>query len=276
MNELIVNGLVLALVGALAGFGAGLFGIGGGAIMVPALFFAFRSLGVSDDVLMHCAVATSAAVIIVNSARSVANHHARGSVDTALLWPHRWWSSYAVWIGLGSFIAALWLAPRLSSDALTLIFAVVAIGVALQLILGRPERVLRNGVPGGAGPPVIGGGIGALSAIMGIGGGSLSVPFLTLCGVPIHRAIGTAAGFGLAIAVPATLGFFISGWGLPGRPPGSLGYVNLFGFALVVICALPAVPLGVKAAHALPPGPLRKAFGVVLIAVALNMARLAL
>ncbi len=274
MSDLWVTALLLAAVGGLAGFSAGLFGIGGGAVMVPALFFAFHALGVEDAVLMHSAVATSAAVIIVNSWRSVQSHRSRGSVDMALLWPKRWWNSYALWIGFGSFFAATLLAPRLSSDRLTLIFAIVAIGVSLQFILGRPDRVLRSNVPGGAGPPLIGGTIGGLSAVMGIGGGSLSVPFLTLCGVPIHRAIGTAAGFGLAIAVPATLGFIVSGWGLSGRPYGSLGYVNALGFVLIVLCAWPMVPLGAKAAHRLKAEPLRRIFGCLLLVVALNMMRL--
>ena len=277
MSDLIVNFSVLALVGGFAGYTAGLFGIGGGAVMVPALFFALRSLGVDDGVLMHCAVATSAAVIIVNGYRSVRSHLAKDSVDMTLLWPREnWLKSYGLWIGLGSFVAAVWIAPRLSSDMLTVIFAVVAMVVSLQFIFGRPDFIIRNGVPGGAGPPVIGGFIGSLSAVMGIGGGSLSVPFLTLFGVPIHRAIGTASGFGLAIAIPATIGFIISGWGVAGRPFGSLGYVNGIGFALIVICAWPMVPLGAKSAHKLKPGPMRKIFGFGLILISLNMARIAL
>ena len=248
--------------------------------MVPALFFAFRALGVGADVVMHCAVATSSTVIIFNGWRSTRAHLARGSVDMALLWPPSqggpWWGGYALWIALGSFGAASLLAPRLSSDALTAVFAGVALLVAVQFIAGRPDLTLRDAVPGGAAPPLVGGGIGALSAIMGIGGGSLSVPFLTLCGMPVHRAVGTAAGFGLAIAVPATLGFVISGWGEAGRPPGSLGYVNLLGAAFIVACAWGFVPLGARAAHGLRPGPLRRVFGLALAVVALNMARIAL
>lgn len=276
MTDILLNFAVLAAVGALAGYAAGLFGIGGGAVMVPALFFAFRSLGVDEAVLMHVCVGTSAAVIIFNGYRSVKSHLARGSVDMEILWPVRWWRSYAIWIAAGSFFAALWLAPRLSSDMLTLIFVVVALIVALQFIVGRPEFVIRDTVPDGAGPPIVGGTIGALSAIMGIGGGSLSVPFLTLCGVPVHRAVGTAAGFGLAIAIPATLGFMISGWSVPGRPIGSVGYVNFIGLALIVVCAWPCVPLGARSAHRLPPTLLRRIFGVCLALIALNMARVAL
>ena len=276
MSELLPTLVVLALAGGLAGFSAGLFGIGGGSVIVPALFFAFRSLGVEESVLMHSCVATSAAVIIVNGWRSVRGHLARNSVATELLWPRAWWRSYALWIGAGSFVAATLVAPRLSSETLTVVFAAVALLVALQFIFGRTERVVRASVPGGAAPPVVGGSIGALSAVMGIGGGSLSVPFLTLCGMPVHRAVGTAAGFGLAIAVPATVGFVMSGWGEPGRLAGSLGYVSLPGWAAVVVFSLPAVPLGTALAHRLRPGPLRRVFGVALALVALNMARIAL
>ena len=277
MSELVINGLILILVGGLSGFIAGMFGIGGGSVMVPALFFAFRALGVDSTVLMHCAVATSSAVIIVNGWRSMRSHLARDSVDMELLWPRaNPWKSYGLWIALGSFSAALFLAPRLSGTVLTVIFAVVAMIVAAQFIFGRPETIIRSTVPRGAGPPLIGGSIGALSAVMGIGGGSLSVPFLTLFGVPVHRAIGTAAGFGLMIAVPATLGFIVSGWGLSGRPFGSLGYVHVPGAALMVAFAWALIPIGTRAAHRLDAGLLRRIFGIGLALIALNMARVAL
>jgi uncharacterized membrane protein YfcA len=273
VTELLPLIALLVAVGALAGFTAGLFGIGGGAVMVPALFFAFSSLGVAPDIVMHCAIATSASVIIVNGYRSTRSHLARGSVDMDLLWPQQIWRSYGLWIGVGSFIGAWWLAPKLGSDLLTLIFACVAFIVAAQFIFGRPNFQFRDSVPGGFAPPLVGGSVGALSAIMGIGGGSFSVPLLTLCGVPVHRAVGTAAGFGLAIAVPATFGFVLSGWAVPGRPVLSMGYVNLVGFALIVASAWFMVPLGTAMAHRLKAVPLRRIFGICLALVALNMAR---
>lgn len=273
MTDILPLIALLLGVGALAGFTAGLFGIGGGAVMVPALFFAFAAIGVDPDVLMHCAVATSASVIIVNGYRSTRSHLARDSVAMDLLWPSPWWRSYALWIGLGAFMGAWWFAPRLGSDGLTLIFASVAMIVSAQFIFGRPSFTLRERVPGGMAPPLVGGSVGALSAIMGIGGGSFSVPLLTLCGMPVHRAIGTAAGFGLAIAVPATIGFIISGWGVAGRPPGSLGYVNLVGFGMIVASAWFAVPIGTAAAHRLDATLLRRIFGLCLALVAINMAR---
>jgi len=268
--------LILALlaVGGVAGLTAGLFGIGGGAVMVPALLYAFTAVGVPSDVVMHCAVATSAAVIILNASRSTRAHYAKGAVDMSLIWPWpKWWQSYGLWIGVGSFAAAIWVAPRLSSDALTLLFAVVAVLVSLQFIFGKPSFVLRRTVPRGPAPALAGGGVGVLSSLMGIGGGSLSVPLLTLCGVPIHRAIGTAASFGLFIAVPATAGFILGGLNIPNRPFGSLGYVNGLGFVLISIAAWPMVPIGVRMAHRLDAVLLRRIFGMCLALVAINMMR---
>jgi len=266
--------LALLAVGAISGLTAGLFGIGGGAVMVPALFYAFGQLGVPENILMHCAVATSAAVIILNASRSTRAHHQRGAVDHHLVWPWpKLWKSYGLWIGVGAFIAAIWIAPKLSSAVLTGIFAVIAFIVALQFIFGRPSFVLRETVPGGAAPVIAGGSVGVLSSLMGIGGGSLSVPLLSLCGLPIHRAIGTAAAFGLFIAIPATLGFVISGWGMAGRPFGSLGYVNGLGFALITMVAWPMVPFGAKLAHKMDATKLRRIFGICLALVAVNMAR---
>jgi len=266
--------LALLAVGGIAGLTAGLFGIGGGAVMVPALYYAFSALGVVEEIVMHCAVATSAAVIILNAFRSTRAHHAKDAVDMSLVWPWpKWWQSYGVWIGVGAFAAAIWIAPRLSGDVLTRLFAVIALFVSLQFIFGKPSFVLRQNVPRGPAPILAGGGVGILSSLMGIGGGSLSVPLLTLCGIPIHRAIGTAAAFGLFIAVPATIGFVLSGWGVGGRPFGSLGYVNGLGFSLITLSAWPMVPLGAKLGHKMDATVLRRIFGVCLALVAINMAR---
>ena len=268
--------ITLSFVGAAAGLSSGLFGIGGGSVMVPVLFYAFISLGVPEDVVMHCAVATSSAVIIFNAIRSVRSHHKHGAVDWDLLWPKNPFLSYALWIGVGAFFAAIWIAPRLSGAALILIFAVVASLVALQFIFGRPEWRLRETVPGGAARPIVGGSVGALSAIMGIGGGSLTVPLMNMCGVPIHRAIGTASGFGLAIALPATLGFIVSGWGAAGRPAFSIGYVNVLGVVVIAAVAFLTIPLGAKLAHGMSQKKLKMVFGICLLLVAANMARKAL
>ena len=263
-------------VGAIAGLSAGLFGIGGGAVMVPALYFAFHGLGVPEDIVMHCAVATSSAVIIANSVRSVRRHNAYGAVDWDLLWPQNLLKSYGLWIGMGAFWAAIWLAPQISGRSLTILFAFISFFVAMQFIFGRPNWVLWDKVPGGLARPFVGGGVGILSSLIGIGGGSLTVPLMSLCGVPIHRAVGTASGFGFAIAVPATLGFIVSGIGVPERPVFSLGYVNLLGCVLVAVIAYITIPYGVKLAHNLSQKRLKICFGLCLIIISANMARKAL
>jgi len=158
----------LLAVGGVAGLSAGLFGIGGGAVMVPALYFAFDALGVPQDVVMHSAVATSSAIIIVNAIRSTRSHHKHGAVDWDLLWPKNPLLSYALWIGLGAFVAAIWLAPKMSGQALTLLFAIVAGLISLQFIFGRPDWTLRETVPGGVARPLVGGTVGVLSSLMGI------------------------------------------------------------------------------------------------------------
>lgn len=263
-------------VGAASGLTAGLFGVGGGSIMVPALFFAFTVTGVPGDIVMHMAVATSSAVIVINSIKSVRAHQAKNSVDWDILWPKPFWQSYAMWIAIGAFIAAAFIAPYLSTFVLTVLFFIVAMIVAAQFMFGRPDFTLRDNVPGGAARPIVGGGVGIVSALMGIGGGSLTVPLMTLCSVPIHRAVGTASGLGLAIAAPATLGFIISGWGAAGRWPFSLGYVNGLAFAAMVAAAFVTVPLGAKLAHKMSQPLLKKVFGVGLLIVALNMLRQAM
>jgi len=157
--------LTLLAVGGIAGLSAGLFGIGGGAVMVPALYFAFDALGVSQDVVMHSAVATSSAIIIVNAVRSTRSHHKHGAVDWDLLWPKNPFLSYALWIGIGAFIAAIWFAPKMSGQALTLLFAIVAGIISLQFIFGRPDWKLRETVPGGIIRPLVGGTVGVLSSL---------------------------------------------------------------------------------------------------------------
>ena len=271
--ELIYLAATLSAVGGLAGFSAGLFGIGGGAVIVPALFFAFSSLGYSDDIVMHSAIATSAAVIVVNAIRSVKSHHGHGAVEWDLLWPKNPLQSYALWIGIGSFIAAIWLAPKLSGQALAIIFAVMASLISMQFIFGRPDWRLTETVPGGIARPVVGGGVGLLSSLMGIGGGSLTVPLMSICGVPIHKAVATASGFGFAIALPATIGFIISGWNVAGRPYFSIGYVNMLGFITVAFLAYFTIPIGAALAHKLSQRKLKLVLGLCLLFVALNMAR---
>lgn len=265
--------IALSVTGALAGFGAGMFGIGGGAIMVPALYYMFTFSGYDPSTVTHMAVATSTAVIIVNAVRSVRSHHKLGNVDWILLWPKNIFQSYGLWIGLGSFMGAFLIAPHLSGQHLTGLFAVISLLIAMQFIFGRPNWRLRDDVPSGAARPIVGGIVGTLSALIGIGGGSFTVPLMSMCGVTIHRAIGTASGFGFAIALPGTIGYIISGWSVPLRAPASLGYVNLPAFVFMTVSAFLFIPLGAKFATRLPQDKLKKIFGMCLFLVAINMIR---
>lgn len=270
--------LLAALVagGAAAGFAAGLFGIGGGAVMVPILAFVFTALGYPSETVMHCAVSTSSAVIIVSSIRSVRAHHAHGAVDWDVLWPDKVWQSWGLWIGAGSLLASAVLARHISGHQLELLFGGVMIFIALQFMFGRPGWKLRDSLPGGLALPGFGGSIGALSALMGIGGGAICVSLMVMCGRSIHRAIGTASGVGMFISIPATLGFILSGQGIAQRPPASLGYVNMLGFAVMAVMAILLVPLGARTAHNTPQRPLKIIFGIFLLGVSLNMIRKAL
>ena len=246
--------------------------------MVPVLSFVFSQLGYSPSVVMHCAVATSSAVIIVSSMRSVLAHHGHGAVDWDVLWTQeaqkwRFWQSWGVWIGLGAFIGSALLARHISGRQLEFIFGAVMMLIAAQFIFGRPEWRLRDSLPGGAARPVFGGAIGSLSALMGIGGGAISVSLMVMCGKPIHRAIGTAAGVGAFISIPAALGFIFSGQGALGLPPLSLGYVNGLGFAILALTGLAFIPLGAATAHKTNQRPLKIVFGIFLLLVSLNMIR---
>jgi uncharacterized membrane protein YfcA len=255
---------LLLLAGAVAGVLAGLLGVGGGIVIVPALYHIFSYLEVPDEVRMHLAVGTSLATIIPTSIRSVKAHHDRGSFDSTLF--KSWIPGIVVGVLLGT-----WLATLAEFAQLTLVFATVALIVSLYMTFGSPEWKLRDGLPANPANSIIASFVGAVSAMMGIGGGTLSVPILNLCGIPIHRSVGTAAGFGLVIAVPGTLGFIVGGWNTALLPPFSFGYVNWLGFLLIVPATVLTVPFGAKLAHSLSQTGLRRVFALFLGITSLRM-----
>jgi len=274
--QLLMFAGALLITGVVTGYAAGLFGIGGGSIMVPVLYFVFSLLGIPNDIIMKCAVATSSAVIIIGSLRSVRTHHQHGAVDWHLLWPGNPLKSWGLWIGAGALFAAWYLGKILSGKQLSLIFGVVTFLISLQFIFGRPNWKLRETVPGGLALPVGGGGIGMLSSLMGIGGGALSVSLMLMCAVPIKRAIATASGIGVFISIPSTIGWIIGGLGVEGRPMFSMGYVNLIGFLFIALSLVFIVPFGARATHKMDQAKLRRVFGIFLLLVAINMVRKAL
>lgn len=255
---------LLAASGVVAGVLAGLLGVGGGIVVVPVLYYVFGLLGIDPSVRMHAAVGTSLATIIPTSIRSARAHARRDAFDRSIF---RAWSPA---VFLGAMLGA-WLATRADFAILTSIFGVVGLLVAAQMFLGNPGWRLAESVPRGPLAAVVPAFIGSISAMIGIGGGTLSVPALTLCGTPIHRAVGTSSGFGIVISVPAAVGFVIGGWHMAGLPPFSLGYVNALALALIVPTTVLAVPLGAHLAHTLSQVMLRRAFGAFLAVTAGRM-----
>jgi uncharacterized membrane protein YfcA len=251
--------------GVVAGFLAGLLGIGGGIIIVPALLVALAATDTAAAVTMHVAVATSLATIIPTSLASSRAHWRRGSVDLALA--RRW--APAVFLGA---CAGVLVADRLHSDTLTAIFAVMAVLFGVKMWLPLDEVVLREDVPGSRVALSLPFSIGGLSTLMGIGGGTFGVTALSLFNQPIHRAVGTAALLGFVISVPATLGYVLAGWDEPGRPPLSLGYVNLVAVALIIPATILMAPLGAAVAHRLSRRWLSRLFGVFLVVTGIRLA----
>lgn len=264
MMDLLPLALTMLATGAIGGLLAGLLGVGGGIVIVPVLDVALAGLGVDPAIRMHVAVATSLATIIPTSLSSARAHNKKGAVDFVLI---RSWGPYIL---LGAIVGS-WIASNVDSSVLSLVFGLVALVVAAKMLLPWGNLVLAQSTPGGIPgtlPPL---GIGGFSTMMGIGGGTLSVPVLTLFNHPIHRAVGTAALFGLLISVPGTLAYIITGWGDPRLPPGSLGYVNLLGLLFIAPTTVLVAPWGARLAHLLTKRQLGLAFGVFLLIVSCRM-----
>ena len=257
---------LLLVIGAFAGVLAGLLGVGGGIILVPAFFYAFQTLGYAGPQLMQICLATSLATIIVTSVRSVLSHHRKGAVDWAVL---RGW---APGIALGAILGVL-VAANLRSTTLQGLFGVLGVVIGLYLGFGRPHWRLGATMPKGLVRAALSPALGFLSVLMGIGGGSFGVPLMSLYAMPIHRAVATAAGFGLTIAVPSVAGFLFLEIAPENRPPLTFGAVNLVAFVVVIAMTLITAPWGVRLAHAMDPKPLRRIFAVFITLVALNMLR---
>lgn len=264
MSVLLPLAALLLVTGAFAGVIAGLLGVGGGIVLVPAFLFIFVQLGFESAYVMQICLATSLATIIVTSIRSVAKHHAKGAVDIDIL------KAWAPGIVTGALVGVV-LANYLGSDALRAIFGVLVFVVGLWITFGRNHWRLAEEMPTGVTRATLSTLVGGLSTLMGIGGGSFGVPLMTLYGRPIHRAVATAAGFGLLIAVPSVAGFLFSPVPAEVRPPLTIGSVNLIAFGLVIAMTWLTTPLGVTIAHKMDPGPLKRLFGVFLLAVALRM-----
>ncbi len=264
MDPLLILGAAMLATGCVAGVLAGLFGIGGGIVIVPVLELTLGFLGVDAAIRMHIAVATSLATIIPTSLASARAHNKRGAVDFSIV--KRW----AIFVLAGGLFGA-WIAAEVHSRVLAFLFASIALLVAAKMLLLPESRNLTDDVPRGPLVPIIPAAIGCLSSMMGVGGGTFSVMTLTMFNQPIHRAVGTAALLGLVISLPGTIGFIAAGWFDPRIPSGSLGYVNVIGFALIAPATVLTAPLGARIAHAFSEKKLSMLFGAFLIIAAVRL-----
>jgi uncharacterized membrane protein YfcA len=261
--------LLLLVTGAATGFLAGIFGVGGGAILVPVLYELFRMTDVPADVRMPLAVGTSLAIIIPTSISSFWAHRRKGAVDTLIL--RQWAVPVVAGVVIGSVVARY--APQ---ELFKIVFVVVAGISAIRLLFGSAWLRFGDELPGGPIMRIYGVGIGVLSTLMGIGGGQLSNLFMTFYGRPIHQAIATSSGLGVLISIPGALGYVYAGWPVAAEYPAvstlqfpfSLGYVSLIGAVLVMPISLLVAPLGAHVAHKLSKRRLEVAFGVFLLLVA--------
>lgn len=251
------------VVGLIAGVLAGLLGVGGGVVIVPMLVFCFTLQAIAPEQIMHLALGTSLASIIFTSISSFMSHHRRGGVDWSIV------KKIVPGILVGTF-SGTFIAARLSTGFLKGFFCIFLYTVATQMVLNKKPKANRN-LPGTTGMFGVGSVIGVVSALVGIGGGSLSVPFMLWCNVTAHRAIGTSAAIGFPIAIAGALGYIINNLHGPNLPPYSLGYVYLPALVGIVLASVFTAPLGVKLAHALPVDKLKRIFALFLYVVATKM-----
>ncbi|HRP76862.1 MAG TPA: sulfite exporter TauE/SafE family protein [Rhodocyclaceae bacterium] len=251
------------VLGGFVGFFAGLLGVGGGAIMVPVLTTVFIAQGFPAEKVVHLALGTSMAAIVLTSMASLRAHHRHGAVRWDIVRP------ITPGILVGTF-SATFIASRVASEPLAIFFAGFMAYVSLQMLANIKPKPTRE-LPGRVGMSAVGAGIGGISALVAIGGGSLSVPFMTWCNVKVHHAIGTSAAIGLPIALAGTFGYLVNGWGAEAMPEFSLGFIYLPALVLVSIVSMYTAPLGAKLAHRLPVPTLKRIFAVVLLLLCAKM-----
>jgi uncharacterized membrane protein YfcA len=272
-SELLELAALLVGVGCLSGFLAGLFGIGGGAILVPVFYECFRWAGVPLEARMPLCVGTALAIIIPTSVRSYRAHKVRGAVDTEVV--SLWWLPVLAGVLTGSVIA------RYAPERLfKIVFVMVAFGAAARLLSAKAEFKLGDDLPKGPLMRSYGYVVGLLSTLMGIGGGLFANLLMTLYGRPIHQGVATSAALAVLVSIPGALGYVYAGWPVAARYPDvlalqfpfAIGYVSLIGAALVMPTSLWIAPLGVRVAHAMSKRTLERAFGVYLLIVGSRFA----
>lgn len=264
LYDVIVLLVYLAGAGGIAGIISGLLGVGGGIVIVPVLFFVFAGLGIDEAVRMHLAVGTSLATIIFTGYISSRSHWRKGSVDTALL--KSWGPAVAAGVIAGTILGS-----NVRGEVLTIVFAVVAALVAMNMAFKPSAVSSKRALPKSPLKEILGATIGVFSVMMGIGGGTLSVPIMSFFNYPIRLAVGTASALGMIIAIPGTIGYAWFGWGMSNLPPFSVGYVNLLGLIAIVPLSMITAPWGAKLAHTISPTALRYCFAIFLAATSIRM-----
>jgi uncharacterized membrane protein YfcA len=256
--------LELALLGLGTGFLAGLLGVGGGMMMVPFITIILSNRGVSPDLSVKMAIATSMATIIFTSLSSVRAHHQRGAVRWDIV------QRLAPGIVVGSIIGSLGVFALLKGSYLAIFFGLFVSFSATQMFLDKKPKPTRQ-MPGTAGQLAAGGVIGFLSGLVGAGGGFISVPFMTWCNVAIHSAVATSAALGFPIAVANVVGYAISGQTVQDLPAGAFGYIWLPALGVIAVCSVMTAPIGARAAHSIPMGKLKRVFASILYLLAAYM-----
>lgn len=253
------------LTGLFAGLCAGLFGVGGGLVIVPVLMMIFKAHGYAHDVITHLAIGTSLATIVVTSISSTQAHHKRGNV--------RWkvWQYMSIGLVIGSLCGS-YVADSLKGETLTVLIASMAIFMGSRMLMAKKSQAQVIGVlPSPQIQAGVGGLIGLTSAIFGIGGGSLTVPFLSRFGLSMQQAVGTSAACGLPIALTGALGFAFFGRDVQGLPADTLGFVHISAFFCISTASYVMAKLGAKIAHQLPAHQLKRAFGGLLLVIGSQM-----
>lgn len=265
MNELLVLVPILLASGALAGLLAGLLGVGGGIVIVPMLYHIFLYMKIDTSIAMPLAIGTSLSTIVVTSIVSARSHHKKGGIDWDL---SKKWIPFVI---LGVFIGAF-SSKFIDGNSLKFLFGILLLVVSINMIINNFKTlVIGESLPGKTGQTIFAILLGWFSSLLGIGGGTLMVPLLSLFSFPIHRAVSTASIFGLIISIPATIGYIIVGWDVPNLPFSSIGYVNWIAFFILVPMTMFFAPYGVKLAYSLNVKQLKLAFAIFLACVGLKM-----
>lgn len=265
MNELLILIPILLVSGVVAGLLAGLLGVGGGIVIVPMLYHIFIYVNIDVSIAMPLSIGTSLSTIVVTSIISARSHHKKGGIDWELA--KKWIPFTIIGVIIGTFSSKF-----IDGSNLKLMFGILLFVVSINMIINSFKSLtIAKQLPGKFGQSIFATLIGVFASLLGIGGGTLMVPLLSLFSFPIHRAVSTASLFGLIISIPATIGYLIVGWNIPNLPFGSTGYINWIAFIILIPMTMLFAPLGVKLAYKLNIKQLKLAFAIFLMSVGIKM-----